>query len=49
MQGTTGVEIPAKGTAASSATADVAETIFLGSAIATRDNYRDAIILTDSC
>ena len=46
MQGTIGVEIPAGDSAAPSTTADVAETIFLGSATATRDNYRHAIVLT---
>ncbi|HJP60092.1 MAG TPA: MASE4 domain-containing protein [Gemmatimonadaceae bacterium] len=46
MLGTIGVETPARGGGAPSTTADVAETIFLGSATATRENYRDAIILT---
>lgn len=46
MQGKTGVEIRGKGTRAPSTTADVAETIFLGSATATRDNYRYALVLT---
>ncbi|HJQ09426.1 MAG TPA: sensor histidine kinase [Gemmatimonadaceae bacterium] len=46
MRGTTGVDITAKGITTPSTTADVAEPIFLGSAPATRDNYRRAIILT---
>ena len=46
MQGTIGVDIAAKGSTAPSTTADVAEPIFLGSAAATRDNYRRAVALS---
>lgn len=45
MQGTIGVELPVQGSATPS-TAAVADTIFLASATATRDNYRRAIVLS---